>query len=330
MPYATCSARLFLCLVAFAAGVSGVQAQSGQPYPNRPIRLILPFAPGGGVDLLGRLAATQLHEALGQPVISDNRLGAGGTLGANIAAKAAPDGYTLTMANNSTHGVSQIFSRNLPYDSIRDFTPITLIAISQELILTRPGVPARNLTEFIALLKSKPGGFNFGSSGTGSHNHVVSELFKFVTGTDVVHIPYKGVGQTFSEVMSGQIQYMFSGTGGGMSYITSGRLRALAVTGTKRSEFLPDVPTFVEQGVTGFEEVGLNYYILGPAGLPRPIVDRLNRELVKIIHTPAFRKVLNAQALILVASPPEVAHQTIKAEIAKWAKLAKDTNLKID
>ncbi len=217
----------------------------------------------------------------------------------------------------------------MPYDTIKDFTPVSLVAVSREVLLTRPPVPAKSINEFIALAKAKPGQFNFGSSGTGSHTHVVGELFKFVTGTNLVHVPYKGTGQTYTGLMAGEIQLMFSGTGGAMPHMASGRLRALGITGVKRSQFLPELATFDEQGVKGFETVSLNYLLPGPAGLPRPIVARLYEETVRMVNTADFKQKLSSQALNAVGSTPEVCAEGIKREVAKWTKLAKETGIRL-
>ena len=319
-------ARWILLFTAVAVCGADVLAQS---YPARPIRLVVPFAPGGGVDFVGRLVAAKLSEGLGVTVVVDNRGGGGGTIGANIVAKADPDGYTLVMGNNSTHGVSQVFTPNLPYDTIKDFRPISRIAIAQEALLTRPAVPAKSVNEFIALAKDKPGQYNFGSSGIGSHTHVVGELFKFVTHTNLVHIPYKGTGQGYTALMRGEVHLMFSSTGGAMPHMSAGRLKALGITGAKRSQYLPELMTFDEQGVKGFDTIGLNYLFLGPAKLPKPIVAQLYAEAAKMVNNADFKKHLTAQALDAIGSTPEVAADGIKKEIAKWTQLAKETGIRL-
>jgi len=312
----------------FGADVSA--QSSAQSYPNRPIRLMIPFAPGGGVDLVGRMVGNKLSHGLGVPVVLDNRPGGAGAIGASIAAKAEPDGYTLTMGNNSTHGVNQVFTPNLPYDTLRDFTPISRIAVAQEVLLTRPQVPAKSVTDFIALARAKPGEFNYGSSGAGSHTHVVGELFNFVNKIKTVHIPYKGTGQTYGALISGEIHLMFSSTGGAMPHMKSGRLKALGITGEKRSQYLPDLTTFDEQGVKGFDTIGLNYLFLGPPKLPKPILDRLYGLAAKMVHEPDFKKTLNAQALDGVGSTPKETADGIRKEIEKWAELAKVTGMKVN
>ncbi len=319
-------ARWILLFTAVAICGADVLAQS---YPSRPIRLVVPFAPGGGGDFVGRLVASKLSESFEVPVIVDNRGGAGGSIGATIVARADPDGYTLGMGNNSTHGVNQVFTPNLPYDTIKDFAPISLIAIAQEVLLTRPAIPAKTVNEFIALAKSKPGQYNYGSSGTGSHTHVVGELFKLVTHTNLVHIPYKGTGPTYIALIAGEVHLMFSSTGGAMPHMSSGRLRALGITGAKRSQYLPDLTTFDEQGIKGFDTIGLNYLFMGPAKLPKPIVARLSAEAARMVKDDDFRKHMTAQALDGIGSTPEVAAAGIKKEVAKWAKLAKDTGIRL-
>ena len=322
-----CPVHLALYLISLAIFTTSALAQS---YPTRPIRLIAPFAPGGGVDLIGRLlgAKLSLGDSLGQPVIIDNRVGAGGALGTEIASRAAPDGHTLVLGNSSTHGVNQAYSR-LTYDSVKDFTPITLIAGAPLLLATGSSIPAKSIKEFIALAKAKPGQLNYGSSGSGSVTHLTMELFKWVTGINVVHIPYKGVGPVFTAVLSGEVQCLIVAVTTSMAHVQAGRLRALGITGVKRSQLLPDVPTLTEQGVTGLET---NYWygLLGPVGIPRPIVARLNQEVVKIIHTADFKQKMMGEGAEAVGNTPEEFAEIIKSGLAQWTKLVKEAGIKAD
>lgn len=309
---------------AFALGMTAVDAQS---YPARPIRLIVPFAPGGGVDFMARLMGQKLTDSLGQPVVIDNRGGAGGVIGAELAARANPDGYTLVMGNNSSHGVSQSLTPKLPYDTIKDFAPISLIASAPHLMLTSLLVPARNTREFIELAKAKPGQFNYGSSGKGSQTHLSTELFKLVTGTNLVHIPYKGVGPGFTALMSGEIHFLFASTPSSLPHVRAGRIRALAITGERRSPLLPEMPTLLESGVTGFES-GPWYGLLAPAGTPAAIVARLHREIVKIVHAHDVKEKLSFQGADPVGSTPAEFAATIKNELDKWTKLVTTTGMR--
>lgn len=300
-----------------------------QPYPTRPIRLIVSVAPGGGMDFIGRLVGAKLSERLGQPVIIDNRVGAGNIVGTEILVRAAPDGYTLAMGNNSSHGVTPAVKSKLPYDAIKDFTPIVVIASAPQLMVTGNLVQAKSVTEFIALAKARPGQLNFGSGGPATQTHLAGEMFKFVTGTSLTHIPYKGSGPSFTALLGGEIQLLFAPTTGAMAHIQSGRLRALGITGIKRSQLLPDIPTLTEQGIAGFEGNAW-YALLGPAGMPRPVVARLNQEVVKIVNTADVRQKLTTVGAEAVGSTPEECAEVIRNEIAKWTKLVKDTGIRVD
>lgn len=303
---------------------------AGQSYPTRSIRIIAPFAPGGGVDLLSRMLAQKLslRDSLGQPVIIDNRLGAGGAVGTEIAARAAPDGHTLVFGNSSTHGVNQAYFK-LSYDSVKDFTPITLVTSAPLLFATAPSFPAKSVKELIAQAKARAGQINYGSSGSGSVTHLTMELFKWVTGTNVVHIAYKGVGQVFTAVLTGEVQCLVVAVTTAMAHVQAGRLRAVGITGERRSPLLPDVPTMAEQNVTGFET---NYWygVLGPAGMPKPIVTRLNREVVKIVRTPEFKQKMIEQGAEAVGNTPEEFAKIIKSDLAKWTKLVNDAGIKTE
>src|SRR3954452_4846381 len=269
-----------LVLCSIFMGAAGAQ----DAYPSRPVRFILPFPPGGGTDILGRVIAERLSANLGQPVVTENRGGAGGNVGAEAAAHSAPDGYTLVLVAPSL-AISPSLYAKLNYDPVKDFAPVTLVGTVPNVMVTNPSVPARTLAEFIALAKSKPGGMNFGSGGNGTSNHLAGELFNIVAGVRLVHVPYKGVNLAMNDVMSGEVHLVVIGIPAAAPHIKAGKLRALAVIDSKRAAALPDVPTAAEAGLPDFD-VTTWYGVLGPAGTPRPIVTRLNAEIVKAMKSP--------------------------------------------
>lgn len=308
------------CL-ALLAGIAAAQA-----YPARPIRLIVPFAPGGGVDFVSRALAQKLSEGLGQSIIIDNRGGAGGIVGSELAARAAPDGYTLLMANNSTHGVLPAVRPRIPYDSLRDFTPVSLIANTQNLLVANVALSARNVREFIDLARGKPGAYIYGSAGEGSQTHLAGELLQHVTGIRMTHVPYKGAGPGYIALLGGEIQVMFGTILGSLQQVQSGRIRALAITGEKRSPALSAVPTFLEQGIAKFE-TGLWYALLGPARMPSSVSTRLQQEIAKAMQHPDFRKVLVSQGSDPVGSTPEECAAVIRKELEIWTRLVKEAGI---
>jgi len=297
-----------------------------QAYPSHSIQFVVPVSPGGGADLMARLIAQRLSESVKQPVVVENRVGAGNVVGTEYVARARPDGYTLLLADNSSHGVAQAFDPKIPYDTIKDFTPITVIASAQHFVLTNGQVPANTIKQFIDLAKAKPGQLNFGSSGAGTQTHLLGELFKYQTKTDLVHIPYKGTGSQFTALVSNEIQLMFATTTGAMPFVKDGRLKALAITGLHPSDLLPDVPTLDSQGIKGFETATW-YGVVGPAGIPKPIVILLNQEIVKVAKSNEFKQRIAAEGAEPVGSTPEECAETIKNELEKWTKLVKDTGL---
>ena len=318
--------RSCLLLILAMAAAPSVHAQD---YPSRPIRVILPFVPGGGVDFVGRLVARKLSESTGQPFIVDNRAGAAGALGSELAAKAAPDGYTLTVNNNSTHGATPALYAKLPYDAVRDFAPVSVIATTPHILLLPAGLPVGSTKELIALARAKPGVFNYGSSGTGSQSHLAAELFKYVTKTNFVHIPYKGAGGSFAAMLSGEIQLLFVGAPTAMPHVRANRLKALAVTGTERSRLVPEIPTFAEQGVPRFEKSPW-YALMGPVKLPAAIVHRLHAEIVKMVADPEVQKILTSAGAEPVGSTPAECATAIKAEIALWTQLVKVAGIRVE
>ena len=303
-------------------------AHAQDAYPSRPLRMILPFPPGGGTDILGRLIAERLSAALGQPVVTENRGGAGGNVGAEAAARAAPDGYTIVLVAPSL-AISPTLYAKLNYDPVRDFAPITLVATVPNVIVTHPSLNAASLRDFIAVAKAKPEGLNFGSGGAGTSNHLAGELFNIVAGVKLVHIPYKGVNLAMQDVLSGNVHFVVIGIPAAVPHIRSGKLRALAVIAPARSAALPDVPTAAEAGLPDFD-VTTWYGILAPAGTPRPIVSQLNQALVKIMHSPELKERLAASGTEPRTSTPEEFAAYIRQEIAKWGDVVRKANLKAD
>jgi tripartite-type tricarboxylate transporter receptor subunit TctC len=311
-----------LCALAFTPSI----AQDA--YPSRPVRFILPFPPGGGTDILGRIIAERLSANLGQPVVIENRGGAGGNVGAEAAARSAPDGYTIVLVAPSLAISPSLYSK-LNYDPVKDFAPVSLVATVPNVMVTHPSVPAQTLQEFIALARLRPGGMNFGSGGSGTSNHLAGELFNIVTGTKLVHVPYKGVNLAMNDVLSGQIHLVVIGVPAAAPHIKAGRLRGLALIAPQRAPAVPEVPTVAEAGLNDFE-VTTWYGVLAPAGTPRPIVARLNAELVKIMHSPDTRERLAAMATDPLTSTPEEFSAYLREEIAKWAEVVRKANLKAD
>jgi tripartite-type tricarboxylate transporter receptor subunit TctC len=319
------------CLALLLLAVSWALPSLGQApeaWPSRPIRFILPFPPGGGTDILGRLIADRLSASLGQPVVIENRGGAGGNVGAEAAAKAAPDGYSIVLVAPSL-AISPTLYAKLNYDPVRDFAPVSLVATVPNVMVTHPSVAAQTLQEFIALAKSRPGGMNFGSGGNGTSNHLAGELFNLVTGVKLVHIPYKGVNLAMNDVLSGEIHLVVIGIPAAAPHIRSGKLRALALIAPQRSRTLPEVPTIAEAGLADFE-VTTWYGVLAPAGTPRPIVARLNTELVRIMHAPDLKERLDAMGTEPRTSTPEEFAAYIRQEIAKWGDVIRKAGLKAD
>lgn len=298
-----------------------------EPYPGRPIKLIVPFAPGGSADLVGRLLAQQLSESLGQPVVVENKGGASGMLGNEYVAKSAPDGYTLTVGTLGPFAVNQTLYEHVPYDNIRDFAPITLTGISSHILVAHPSVPVHNVNQLIALAKEKPGQLTFASSGTGNATHLSFELFKARAGIDIVHVPYKGGGPAMADLVGGQVLFSFASMASAVPFVRSGRLRAIAVSGGARSALFPDVPTVAESGLPGFASEDWQG-ILAPAKTPADIVEKLNGEIGRILLLPEVKVKLQAAGFDPKPSTPEWFAQFIQAETLKWAKLLKGIGVK--
>ena len=314
--------------IAFIACASVTQAQ--EKYPSKPIRLIVAFPAGGSTDIVARLVGQRLGERLGQQVIIDNRGGAGGTIGTEIAARANPDGYTLTMGTTSTHVIAPAAYAKLKYDPIKDFAPITLVASTPYLLVLNPGVKATNLKEFIALAKSQPGKLNFASAGAGSTTHLAMEMLKSAAGMDIVHVPYNGNGPAGTAVLGGQVQALFGSMPAVLPHAKSGKVRPIAVGTAKRSPALPDVPTVAESGYPGFE-VSLWLGFFAPRATPIAIVNRLHGELVKIATSPDMKEQFerNGAEPAYNASSIEL-ERLVRTEIDKYAKVIKAANIKLE
>src|ERR1700682_6350671 len=304
---------------------ASAQAQS---YPDKPIRIVSPFPVGGIADTFAREIGKKLTEAWGQPVVVENRTGAGGNIGADIVAKAAPDGYTLVIGNIGTHAVNVSLFPSMPFDTIKDFTPIAHVLDAEGLLVVNPSIKATTVPELIALARSEPGKLSYGSGGVGTTSHLAGELFKSMTKVDIVHVPYKGNVPAITDLVGGQTSMIFATMPTVLPHVRAGRLRPLAVLGTARSPALPDVPT-VAESVPGFE-VSNWIGLFGPAGMPPAIVARLNVEVQKIMRSPEIQKRLETEGAKFIPMSAEQFAAFQKAEITKWAKTIKDANIKVD
>jgi tripartite-type tricarboxylate transporter receptor subunit TctC len=326
------SVVLAVALTLVPIGAAYPQAQSkdaGQSYPQRPIRAIVPIAPGGGTDTTGRLVMTKLSEKLGQQIVVDNRAGGGGTIGASIAAKAQPDGYTFLFGSISTHGVNPALFKKLPYDHIKDFAPVALIGKVPNVLVVHPSLPVKSVSDLINYAKANPGKINYGSAGLGSPPHLSMELLKSMAAINIVHVPYKGAGPALADLLGGQVQVMCTSLAGQLPHIKAGRVRALAVTTAKRNAQVPDVPTMIEAGVPGYE-VTIWYAVFFPAGVPKPIITRLNSALVMLLNTPEMKERMAQIGVDPAPSTPAELAAFVKAETAKWTKVVHDAGVKLE
>ena len=310
-----------------AAGSSDANAQAG--YPAKPVRYLVPFAIGGTNDIVGRIVAQKLSERFGQQVIVDNRGGAGGTLAAEVVARAAPDGYTILQGNPGPSTIAASLTRNLAYDPVKDFAPVMLVSVAPLVLVMHPSLPARNVKEFIALVKSNPGRFSYATSSQGSINHLAMELLQEAAGIDVLHVPYKGTGAAMTDLLSGQIQMTLAGIPPVQAFLNSGRLRALAVSGAKRTELLPDTPSFVELGYADVEVYTWAGLLL-PRQTPASIVTRWHSETVNVLREPAVKERFRALGVEAVGNTPAEFAVFLKAEIAKWARAVKKAGINLN
>jgi tripartite-type tricarboxylate transporter receptor subunit TctC len=314
--------------MAFACMVLAPMAHA-QQYPDKPIRLVVPYPPGGGTDTLARPLAQRLAVELGQPVIVDNRGGAGGNLAMEAVARAPADGYTLVLALTPQLAVNVSLYDKVRYDPRHDFAPVSLLAEGPYLLVVHPSVPVNSIGELIALAKAKPGELNYATSGIGSGAHMAAELFTSMTGTRMTHTPYKGGGQALTDVLAGHVQLLFAPPVTVTQHITNGRLRALAITGTKRSASLPSVPTMSEAGVPGYDS-SVWYGVLAPAGTPKDIVATLNAAMLKILKQPDFHALLVTNGMEPIGSTPSDFSKYIDTEIVKWSKVIKSAGIKVE
>lgn len=298
-------------------------------YPDRPIRLIAPFAPGGNIDITARTIAPGMSEQLGQPVVVENRGGAGGRIGTEVAAKAAPDGYTLLLGSSGSLTVNPAFAAVASYDPLRDFAPTSLVSEVPLMLVVHPSLPARTAREFIALAKATPGAVLMASAGTGSNTHLTGELFQVVVGVKLTHVPYKGSGPALTDLLGGQTHCIFDQVSTSSAFVTAGKLRAIAVASPHRSPRLPSVPTMEEAGVRGFESSTYTGVFL-PSATPRDIINRVHAALLKVLDQPATRDAFNRLGAEVIKSTPEEATRRISADLAKWKKVQQQTGIRID
>jgi tripartite-type tricarboxylate transporter receptor subunit TctC len=308
-------AGLTACL-ALPAGM----APAADAFPSRTVTLVVPFAAGGSTDLIARIIAEKMTEDLGQTVIVENKAGAGGNIGADAVAKADPDGYTILMGTIATHALNPAVMKQMPYDPVKDFAPVSLLVLVPNVLEVNPEVPAKTVQELIALLKSKPGEYSYASSGIGTPLHLSGELFKSLAGVDMIHVPYRGAGPALNDVVANQVPIMFDNLPSSTQFIKAGTLRALAVTTKTRSASFPDLPTMEEAGVPGYETYTWNA-IFAPAGTPQAVIDRLNAAAVKAVKDPATQPCLADLSATVVGSTPDELAKHVVAELAKWAPI---------
>lgn len=322
--------RLLLPALLLTVSVAGAAPDArGQTYPSKPVRMVMPFPAGGPTDILGRLLAERLRETLAQNVVVDNRPGGAGMIGAVVAAKSPPDGYTLFLGGITTLAIAPFVQKDMPYDPLRDFQTVTQTTISPLLLMVHPSLPVRTVKEFLALARARPGDINYASSGPGGSGHLAGELFQSVTKTRLVHVPYRGAPPALNDLVAGQVQVMFGTMLASVPHVRSGKIRAVAVTGPKRSMAVPEVPTFAEAGLPAYDASSWNG-ILVPAGTPRAIVDRLHADLAKILRAPNVFDRIAADGPVAVGGTPEEFTAYIKAEQAKWAKVVREAGIRIE
>ena len=321
--------RSLVALLLAAAARAAPAGAGAQAYPSRPVKLVVPFPPGGSLDITGRLIAQRLTDMWGQAVVVENKPGAGGNIGADFVAKAAPDGYTILLGALSTHAVNPNLYAKMPYDAVRDFAPITLIATTPNVLVVNAATPVGNVREFIAWTKANPGKLAFGSGSNGSAGHLAGELYKVDTGTDAVHIPFKGGAPATQALLAGDTQFMFDNLANAMAQVKAGKLKALAVTTAERSTLVPELPTMAEAGLPGFD-ISTWYGLFAPAGTPAAIVAKWNTDVTRILNSPDVRAKLMADGAEPAPDTPEQFAQMIARELAKYARIIKASGAKVD
>jgi tripartite-type tricarboxylate transporter receptor subunit TctC len=315
-------------ILSAAFALSAATSVLAQKYPDKPVRMIIPFAPGGGTDVLARFLSTKLSEGLGVGLVIENRGGAGGTLGTEVAARSAPDGYTVLFTSASHSFNASLYSK-LSYDSLKDFAPVTLVALVPHLLVVHPSLPVKDVKELVSLARRRPGEVFYGSGGSGSSVHLAAVLFTTTAKVEMTHVPYKGGGPAMIGVMAGEASVMFPTMQSALPHVKSGRLRALAISTATRSPAVPDLPTVAESGVPGYDATGW-YGMLAPAGTPQAAINRLHAETVKILTAPDFKARLAAEGAVAVGNTPAQFDKFIRDETAKWAKIIRDLKLKVD
>lgn len=327
--------RLAVLVVCTGLGFSspaltqGVAQPKSHNYPNKPVRLIIPWPAGGGTDIVARIIVQKMSEDLGQTFVIDNRAGASGIIGTELAARALPDGYTLLMGNTATNATNASVYKKLPYDPIRDFAAVSLAAASPYVMSVHPSVPAKSVKEFIALAKAKPGQLNYGSGGAGSAPHLAAALFNYLAGINLLHVAYKGGAAHTPALIAGEVQVTFTNPLEVMPHIKAGKLRALGVTSRSRWSAAPELPTISESGVSGYEFT-IWWGVLAPTGTPKPIVDRLQGEVSKAVQTKEVKEKLGTQGVDVVGNKPDEFMATIRSEVDKWKKVAKEAGIQLD
>ena len=322
-------ARYAACALTWIFALGAAGPAIAQPYPHKPIRLVIPYPPGGGSDTIGRPLAQKLSEGLGQQVVVENRGGANGNIGMEAVARSAPDGYTLVFALSAQLAINPGLYQKIPYDSVRDYAPITLLGAGGYILVVHPSLPVKSVKELIALAKARPNHIAYSSSGNGSGGHLAAELLNSMAGIRMLHVPYKGGGPALMDLLAGQVQVLFATQLASWPHVQSGRIRALAVSTAKRPASLPDLPTVAEAGVPGYDS-GVWYGVLAPAGTPREIVMKLNGEIVRVLNQPDYRGLLVNNTIEPIGGPPERLTQYIQSELVKWAKVIKDANVRVD
>jgi tripartite-type tricarboxylate transporter receptor subunit TctC len=316
-------------LLTFLALAVAPFAHAQDDYPNRTVRIIVPFAPGGSTDVVARILADKLGTDLKQSFVVENRAGAGGNIGADAVAKASPDGYTLLMGTTGVLAINKYLYKEMSFDPERDLVPVSYTSLITNILVVNPQVPAKTVSELVALARAKPGSLTFASSGAGSSTHLSAELFKSMAGVDILHVPYKGSSQAITDLMGGQVTMLFDNAPSSIPFVEQGKLRALAVTSTKRLPNLPDVPTLDEAGVKGYESLSWSG-IMAPAGTPKRVIDKLNAAIEKILRDPDVKQRFASLGVEPVGGPPEAFSRHIRAESEKWARVVKTANITLN